>query len=407
MLAASTKAVVTDDALQPRQTSPHPLLKAFEKAQYGQLNVLTPGQEVYRYVGEQAGPAARLELHSWGALDMLLGRGEIGFAEAYMEGLWDSDDLPALLSYGLANADSLERYFYGRPFYALWIRFVSWLQGNSLSGSKRNIAKHYDLGNDFYSLWLDASMTYSCGLFAGDRALSLEDAQQAKYRRILQKLDARSGDHILEIGCGWGGFAEAAARHGLRVTGVTISEEQQHYAKARIEKAGLSGRAQILLQDYRKVNDRFDHIVSIGMFEHVGETYWPTYFQTIKERLRPGGKAMIQTITIDDDVFMRTHGKNGFIETYIFPGGELPSRRVFREAAQRAGLDCQEMFTFGRDYSITLSKWMERFNARERSVRALGYDTMFIRMWRMYLSCCIASFDTGRCDVMQAELTHT
>jgi cyclopropane-fatty-acyl-phospholipid synthase len=392
--------------LPSRKSPSHPLLKAFAQAEYGHLTVRTPEGLSYHFEGRKNGPVADLQLHSWKTLDWLLARGEIGFAEAYMDKMWDSANLPSLLSYGLVNADSLERYFYGRPVYALWVRVVSMLRSNSIGGSRRNIKQHYDLGNAFYALWLDKSMTYSCGLFGGDRSLTLEEAQAAKYRRILDKLEAKAGDHILEIGCGWGGFAETAARRCIRVTAITVSQEQADYAQARMHDAGLDGLVSICLTDYRKIEGVFDHVVSIGMFEHVGEQYWPTYFQTVKARLKPGGKAMVQSITIDAGVFERTHGKNGFIETYIFPGGVLPSKPVFRKAAEKAGLQCREMFAFGHDYSITTGKWLERFNAREKEVRLMGYDESFLRMWRMYLSCCMAAFDTERTEVMQAELTH-
>ena len=365
-----------------------------------------PKGEVYGFDGQKPGPEAYMRIRSWNALDALLARGEIGFAEAYIAGLWDTNDLPALLSWGLANADSLERYFYGRPLHALWIRFKAMRQANSLSGSKRNILKHYDLGNDFYSLWLDKSMTYSCALFEGDKSRSLEAAQQAKYRRILSKLNAKEGQHILEIGCGWGGFAEAAARDGIKVTAITLSVEQKNYAEERLRRQGLSHLARVELIDYRKVTGQFDYIVSIGMFEHVGEKYWPVYFDIINKRLKPGGKAMVQSITIDDEVFERTHGKQGFIETYIFPGGMLPSKSRFRANAERAGLNCREMFAFGQDYALTCRRWAANVEAQKEKIRALGYDESFLRMWRFYLACCVAAFETGRTAVMQAELVH-
>jgi len=384
----------------------HPLLKAFEQAESGQLLLKTPEGHTHSFGRGGAGQEAHLRLHSWQALDALLSRGEIGFAEAYMDGLWETDDLPSLLTFGLANANTLENYFYGRPLYALWTRSMSMLRGNSIRGSRRNIMKHYDLGNEFYELWLDKSMTYSGAIFGNNRSLSLEEAQQTKYHRILDKLDSKPGDHILEIGCGWGGFAEAAARESTRVTGVTISEAQKAYADERLFNAGLDDLATIELIDYRKVEGQFDHIVSIGMFEHVGEKYWPTYFDTIKSRLKPGGKAMVQTITIDDEIFERTRGKYGFIETYIFPGGLLPSKTLFRKAAEDAGLKCCETFSFGQDYALTLTHWLERFNTHENDIKAMGYGDDFIRMWRMYLASCIAAFTTGRTDVMQAELMH-
>ncbi|MDE3061319.1 MAG: class I SAM-dependent methyltransferase, partial [Pseudomonadota bacterium] len=342
-----------------RASTVHPLLEAFQQAEHGQLLLHAPEGTAYGFHGNKPGPEAYLRLHSWNALDALLARGEVGFAEAYIAGLWDTGDLPALLAWGLMNADSLERYFYGRPLHALLMRIKAIAHANTLSGSKRNILKHYDLGNDFYRLWLDPSMTYSCALFEGDKSKSLADAQAAKYRRILNKLGAKEGDHILEIGCGWGGFAQAAAEAGVRVTGITISVEQKIYAEERLSRLGLSHLARIELTDYREIEGQFDHIVSIGMFEHVGEKFWPGYFEVVKQRLKPGGKAMVHSITIDEEVFTRTHGKLGFIETYIFPGGELPPKSRFRAAAESAGLSCKEMFAFGKDYALTVRRWSE------------------------------------------------
>ncbi len=398
-------SVETHPRLVSNRSDNHPLLKAFAQTEFGQLLLKSPEGDTHDFNGRNNGPEAHLILNDWQALDALVARGEIGFAEAYMDGLWDSDDLPTLLAFGLANADALGKYFYGKPLYALWVRAKSLLRVNSINGSRRNIKEHYDLGNEFYALWLDESMTYSSALF-GSSSLTLEDAQSAKYQRILDKLDTRPGDHILEIGCGWGGFAEVATRQGVQVTGVTISEEQKAFADARMHHAGLNHLSNIKLTDYRQVEGQFDHIVSIGMFEHVGEKYWPAYFDTIKSRLKPGGKAMVQTITIDEEVFENTRGKYGFIETYIFPGGLLPSKKLFLQAAKEAGLHCREIFAFGQDYALTLTHWLERFDECEKEVRALGYSDTFIRMWRLYFASCIAAFTTGRTDVIQVEIIH-
>jgi cyclopropane-fatty-acyl-phospholipid synthase len=385
---------------------PHPLFNAFSQCEYGELFITTPDGQGYNFKGKKEGPQAYLKLYTWGGLDALIASGEIGFAEGYIHKQWDTNDLPALLTYGLVNADSLERYFHGKPLYALWTWLRNLFRVNSLRGSKRNIVAHYDLGNDFYSLWLDKSMTYSGALF-DKKNRSLEEAQQAKYHRILGKLDAAPGMHILEIGCGWGGFAEVAAKAGLRVTSITISEAQKTYAKERIRLSGLDHLATIELIDYRNIIGPFDHIVSIGMFEHVGEEYWPAYFKTIKSHLKPGGKAIVQTITIDDDIFERLRGKTGFIEHYIFPGGLLPSKSRFREAVNAVGLECNEMFGFGQDYAITVKHWLERFESQRMRIQALGYDESFMRMWRFYLASCIASFVSNRTDVMQAELRQS
>jgi len=392
--------------LFPARRPAKPFLEALRQAEYGQLTMITPEGERLEFTGAKLGPSAHMRLYDWKALEALIARGEIGFADAYIDRKWDSNDLPALLTYGLQNTESLEHFFHGRPLYALWVTLCNRLSPNSVSGSRRNIMAHYDLGNDFYSLWLDKSMTYSCALFEGDASRSLEEAQQAKYHRILGKLAASPGEHILEIGCGWGGFAEAAAKAGLRVTAITLSLEQADYARERIKCAGLDHLATIKLIDYREVKQCFDHIVSIGMFEHVGEKYWPVYFDCVKHCLKPGGKAMIQSITLDDRLFETLHDYTGFIEYYIFPGGMLPSKSRFRAAAEKAGLRCKEIFGFGQDYARTLRHWLQRFDAHADTIRALGYDEPFMRLWRFYLASCIASFDSRRTDVMQAEVMH-
>lgn len=384
----------------------HPLLRAFNNIRCGSIVVTLPDGRRKEFRGQDAGPAAQMIIHDMYALDEGIAQGEIGFAEGYIHQRWDSPDLPAMLTFALMNTQTLERFFHGRPWHALWLKAKYRLQGNSLSGSRRNVAAHYDLGNDFYALWLDKSMTYSCALFEGDRSRSLEEAQAAKYRRILNKLQAKPGQDVLEIGCGWGGFAEAAAQDGLQVTAVTLSKEQAIFATERLWRAGLSHLVDVRLTDYREVDGEFDHIVSIGMFEHVGEKYWTSYFETIHDRLVPGGTALVQTITLDDDLFEELRGVTGFIEHYIFPGGMLPSRRRFREAAEKAGLQCREMYAFGKDYAETLRRWLASFEAHTSEVLAQGKDEAFIRLWRFYLASCIASFESGRSSVMQAELSR-
>jgi cyclopropane-fatty-acyl-phospholipid synthase len=389
------------------ETGPEPLLfKAFEHIEFGRLVVTTPEGERREFSGSSQGPSAHWSIYDAHVLPEVMARGEIGFAESYIEQRWDSRDLTQLIHLLLINAPVLERFFHGNVLHFLSLQLKYWLSRNSLMGSKRNIKRHYDLGNDFYALWLDSSMTYSCALFEGDSSRSLEDAQQAKYQRILNKLQARAGDHILEIGCGWGGFAEAAAQQGLRVTAITLSPKQAEYAQDRLKHANLDGLANIVLKDYRKMEGQFDHIVSIGMFEHVGHRYWPAYFNTIKRLLKHGGKAMVQSITLDDDLFEQLGNTTGFIEKYIFPGGFLPSKRRFAQAARKAGLTVREVYPFGGDYARTLTCWLDRFEAQLSAVKAMGYDETFIRMWRFYLASCIASFTSKRSDVMQAEIMH-
>lgn len=373
---------------------------------FGQIVINTPDGNVLSFVGRHPGPAGCLILRDWMVLDELVAWGENGFAEAYIDGRWESPDLSTLLTFGLVNTSALENFFHGKPWQALWMRMKFMLQGNSLRGSKRKVMAHYDLGNDFYELWLDKSMTYSCGLFGGDPYRSLEDAQQAKYRRILDKIAAQPGEHILDLGCGWGGFAEAAAREGLRVTGITLSKRQAEYAQRRMQEQGLGALVAIECKDYRETEGIFDHVVSIGMFEHVGEKYWDIYFRIVRERLRAGGCALVQSIMLDNYFFEELHDCAGFLETHIFPGGMLPSEEHFYKTLKGASLECKEMFAFGEDYVSTLTEWLERFEAHRSEVLALGYDEKFLRIWRFYLANCIASFRSGRTDVVQLEIRH-
>jgi cyclopropane-fatty-acyl-phospholipid synthase len=278
------------------------------------------------------------------------------------------------------------------------------MRRNSLRGSRRNIAFHYDLGNDFYRLWLDPSMTYSAALF--DRPdESLEAAQERKYERMLAQLDASPGQHILEIGCGWGGFACHAASRGYRVTGLTLSREQLEYARKRVAQQGLSDRVELRLQDYRKLNERFDHIVSIEMFEAVGEAYWDTYFDTLRRSLKPGGRASLQVITIDEGRFESYRRRADFIQKYIFPGGMLPSVEAFTRHACANGLKLERLDMFGLDYARTLRRWDARVAARSGEIMAQGFDQRFINMWRYYLAYCEAGFRSDRIDLMQVTLT--
>lgn len=400
----STELLLERPIYTPLSAAKNTFLDALRHIDYGQLTIITPQGTHLNFMGAKAGPVATMAIKDWEVFDDLIARGEIGLAEAYMAKRWDSSDLPVLLTFGLVNNESLEQFFHGKPFYAAWLRLKSALRDNSLTGSRRNIIEHYDLGNDFYAIWLDESMTYSSGLFQGEIDRTLEQAQQAKYQRILTKLGAKAGDHILDIGCGWGSFARAAAKQGIKVTGITISPGQAEYAIKRNEAEGLADLISIELLDYRKTQGQYDYVVSIGMFEHVGEKYWLEYFKTVRQRLKPEGKAMVQCITIDNHLFEELRGINGFVETYIFPGGMLPSKLHFREAATKAGLNCQEIFGFGQDYATTLEHWRNRFHAHRNKVVAMGYDERFLRMWDFYLSSCMASFISERTDVIQAEL---
>lgn len=356
------------------------------------------------------GPDARtavLHVRNWRVFGAVAAKGDIGFAEAYMDGDWATPDLGALLTLFAANRDAIDRAVNGGLVTGALQRVKHLLNANTRRGSQRNIAAHYDLGNDFYALWLDPSMTYSSALFEGDPKRSLEEAQQAKIRRALDRIAPQPGDHILEIGCGWGALAEIAAReYGCRVTGVTLSIQQLLHAQLRIARAGLAGRVRFELRDYRDLRGRYDHIVSIEMIEAVGERYWPAFFATVAGALAPGGRACLQAITIDDRRFEQYRSGTDFIQQYIFPGGMLPSPSRFRAEAARQGLAVTGEYAFGRDYAETLRRWREVFLRRAADARALGHDDRFIRMWDFYLAYCEAGFETLCTNVHQFELTH-
>ena len=348
----------------------------------------------------QGDKLVQLQVHDMALFGQVLARGDIGLAEAYLDGHWESPDLVALLALLADNRDTLRRAVYGSWRGLLAARLRHWRNGNTRSGSQRNIMAHYDLGNAFYALWLDPGMTYSSALYRAQDDGSLEGAQQAKYRRILKRLRAVPGQHVLEIGCGWGGLAELAVQQGLHVTGLTLSPAQLAWAKQRVPQADLR------LQDYRDTTERFDHIVSIEMLEAVGERWWPTYFKTLARSLKPGGRAVIQSITIRDDLFGAYRKGTDFIQQYVFPGGMLPSRSAVRAAAAKQGLVVHDEYAFGLDYARTLAEWRQAFESRWPQIAALGFDEPFRRLWRFYLCYCEAGFRAGNVDVVQFELAH-
>ena len=352
-------------------------------------------------------PNAYLKFDQWRIFRDVLNKGDIGFAEGYIAGIWHTNDLTGVLTLLAKNRSALDRAIYGRWWGRLYNRLRHLLNANTLQGSRRNIANHYDLGNDFYSLWLDPSMTYSSARFDGDLSLTLEQAQTRKYQHVLDLLDLPDGQSLLEIGSGWGGFAEHAARKaGHRVRGITLSLEQLKYARKRIAEAGLVNRCQFEFQDYREEVQQYDAIVSIEMFEAVGVAYWPAYFDTIKRSLKPGGRAVVQTILIDDTLFERYLAGSDFIQQYVFPGGMLPSPSRFIAEAARAGLKVTRQENFGLDYAETLKRWRFSFHEQIDTVRAQGYDEHFLRIWQFYLSYCEAGFHAGSIDVAQFLLEH-
>jgi cyclopropane-fatty-acyl-phospholipid synthase len=367
----------------------------------GSLTIRTPEGRVLRIDGAEAGPNAEVHLNNWNLPKRAFSGATIGVAESYMDGDWTSPDVTTFLELFLVNQDMGERLAGGANWlFTTFHRIRHWLNDNNKTGSKRNISAHYDLGNAFYSEWLDPTMTYSSALYA-EGANDLESAQSAKYRALLRDIGAKPGDHILEIGCGWGGFAEHAARFGCKVTGLTISREQLEFATERMKDADLSHLVEIKFEDYRDERGMYDHVVSIEMFEAVGEKHWPTYFATLRDRLKPGGRAGIQVITINDSAFETYRKRPDFIQAYVFPGGMLPTPDHLRALGTTASLTLVKELVFAKDYARTLADWRERFWASWDKVAKLGFDTRFKRLWEFYLYYCEAGFRSEYIDVRQ------
>jgi cyclopropane-fatty-acyl-phospholipid synthase len=374
----------------------------------GALTVHLPDGRVLRRQGAEAGPEASVTLHRWRPLLRLALRGDIGLAESYRDGDWSTHDLAALLELGTRNAAAWDGDTFAAWPLRLLLRLGHGWRANTRRGSRRNIAFHYDLGNDFYRLWLDADLVYSSGLYR-EGTSSLEDAQAQKLARIVELLELPGvpSARVLEIGCGWGALACTLARHGAaHVTGITLSAEQLAHARARARREGLEERVDLRLEDYRDGAGRFERIVSIEMIEAVGERYWSTYFDTLRERLQPGGIAVIQAITIADGYFERYRRHPDFIQRFIFPGGMLPSPGALQREASRAGLDVEVCETFGASYAATLAEWRRRFRSAGPAVAALGFDERFRRLWEYYLCYCEAGFRCGRVDVGLYRLTR-
>lgn len=379
----------------------------FAKAQTlknGRCDFVLPDGRVFRAEGKNPGPVAELRIHNADIFARLIREGDLGFCDAYLDEWWSTPDLQAFMD--LVHADNEDIYdgFPGMGLLRMMERFRFWMQRNNRIQARKNISHHYDLGNEFYGLWLDDTMTYSSALFETGQE-SHEAAQIAKYASMVDQMGVQPGDHILEIGCGWGGFAEYAAKErGLRVTGLTISQEQIYYARERIEKAGLSDLVDFKLQDYRDETGTYDGIASIEMFEAVGQQYWPAYFDTVRARLKPGRQATLQIITVEDRRWEIYRRGVDFIQKYIFPGGMLPSPSVLRAQVEKAGLRVERSIEFGASYNISLRRWHETFNARWDQIAALGFDDRFRRMWNFYLTSCAATFESGNCDVTQITI---
>ena len=405
-MSSSTTTLIPPHLTDSAPAGARAVFGLMKRLRHGTLDVQLPdGTSLHFGTGELR---AAIRLRNWNVFPAALKSGDIGFAESFIAGDWSTPDLTALLTLFIANRDEVEAVIYGTWWGSLLYRAKHLFNRNSRSGSKKNIHAHYDLGNEFYRLWLDPTMNYSSAWFgrdaAGARGGDLVQAQWAKVRRALDECGVRRGDRVLEIGCGWGALAEVAAREfGARVTGVTLSNEQLAWGQQRLADAQLPG--ELRYQDYRDIADGpFDAIASIEMFEAVGRAYWPSYFDTLQRQLKPGGKACVQSITIRDDLFERYVKSTDFIQQYIFPGGLLPSPSAFREAAAKAGLKVVNELDFGLDYAETLRRWRDRFLAADGAVRKLGFDTRFMRIWEFYLGYCEAAFATGNTSVMQFTL---
>lgn len=376
-------------------------LKQLECLKYGLVSVVTPDGSTHLFEGKSSlEPKASFIIRNYNVITNMKAKGDVGFAESYRDGHFETDDLASLLIIAVKNAEYIESYIYGSFFSNLASQILYYLRSNSIKGSRRNIHAHYDLGNDFYSLWLDSTMSYSAAIFQNDNE-SLKNAQLNKYDRIIERLQKNSGS-LLEVGCGWGGFAERALDKGdFCIKGITISSQQHEYANLR-----LGNKAKIVMEDYRRQEGKYDNIVSIEMFEAVGEKYWPVYFNKMKSLLANKGKALVQTITIDEPYFERYRKTGDMVRSFIFPGGMLPSVSRFKQEAEKAGLHVTDNFAFGQDYVNTLQHWLNTFNCKVDEIKNLGFDDKFIRIWRFYLAACIASFSVGRTNVIQAELCH-
>lgn len=381
----------TDKALQSE------FLDTCARLREGRLTLRTPDGARYEF-GDH-GPEAEMQINDWAAVSAMAAHGQVGLGEAYVQGLWDTPSVEGLMQLAMRNRDHLGSYDQASPLNRAKFRIVdTLLRANSKRGARKNIRAHYDVGNEFYQLWLDDGMTYSSGLF-GAGGDDLAQAQTRKNARILSRLG--DGEQVLEIGCGWGGFAEQASAEGRDVTGVTISRNQHSYAESR-----LDGRADIQLRDYRDIEGKFSSIVSIEMIEAVGERYWPSYFAKLKSSLAEGGRVLLQAITVRDDFFPTYRTSSDYIRQYVFPGGMLLSDEVIAQQAKTAGLQVADNFAFGQDYAKTCRIWAERLAAQKRRIMDLGYGEAFFRNWQYYLEICAASFAIGHTNVVQVELAH-
>jgi len=380
--------------------------RLIKSLQHGQLTVVLPNGEAFVKRGIESGPDATIVIRRWGAFRRLVVSGDLGAAEGYIHGDWTTPDLTALIRLAAVNASLLAPALSGTPIMRLVGRLRHIFNANTRRGSRRNIEAHYDLGNEFYQQWLDGSMLYSSALFE-DVTQTLEAAQQNRLRRIREKLDVVDGHRVLEVGCGWGALALDLATHAnAHVVGLTLSPSQLEWARGLVAAAGKTGQVELRLQDYRDVGGQFDRIVSIEMFEAVGEAYWPDYFTIVKRCMTSGGRTLLQVISIEKSRFDAYRGSTDFIQRYIFPGGFLPSDEALRSAVERAGLKLTEVEHFGKSYARTLREWRTRFDANWLAIAALGFDERFKRMWHYYLCYCEAGFEEESINVGLYTIEH-
>lgn len=374
------------------------LLKKLEHIEYGEITISFPDGEVRKFSGTKSGYSADIDFDDWRVVAQLMNKGDVGFAEDYRDGYWQTSNLEYLLSFALQNEKIFNAYGHGKFLFKQLSKLLYLTKRNSLKGSKKNIAAHYDLGNEFYQLWLDKTMTYSAAIFDGD--ISLEHAQCNKYNRLLNRI-THPHARILEVGCGWGGFAELAGMRGHYVKGITLSNEQHDYAQKRTAHLDVD----ICLEDYRHQTGQYDVIVSIEMFEAVGEKYWNTYFTKLASLIKDDGKILLQIITIEDDLFDNYRKSADMIRTFIFPGGMLPCERELHKIIRKSNLQVDDTYRFGKDYAKTLRIWLDEFDNSRDKIKHIGFDDRFIRLWRFYLAVCSAGFECERINVIQLELS--
>ena len=381
------------------------IFQAFKNIKGGSVIMTLPDGSKHHFGQDEQQLPIYIQVNDVQAFQWVISRGDIGVAESYFKNLWHTDDLERFLHLAIQNRAALDALIYGSWWGSLLSKIKHFFNKNTKSGSKKNIQAHYDLGNNFYSLWLDPSMMYSSALFSEGNNKTLEQAQKDKCDRIISMLNPQAGDHILEIGCGWGGFIKQANEQGLQVDAITISNEQYRYVQEQLAfQASPTAKSAVMLKDYRDCHQQYDGIVSIEMFEAVGEEYWQSYFKTIYRCLKPGKRAVIQSIVIDEDLFPKYRTNTDFIQQYVFPGGMLPAVSVFEQHAHDVGLRVKDKLFFGDDYANTLRTWALSFNEKLKEVKALGFKDEFIRLWNFYLFYCAAGFAGKSLEVVQFTL---